>query len=218
MEQEQIVIQAKEQKTKMENSHIPILQEIEKFYLFLNERFNLELPQQVVFTLAKSRGNNLGHFAIERIKNTTKTLHQINLNTINLKRDFHEDIYVTIAHEIAHYKNFFEGINDCANNGRHNKKFKFQAEKLLLKVIDKPIDFRGYSYTSTSEEFSKMLNQEFKPDYEVWNLAEIEIKRKNTKKGLRKYTCSCETIIRASQDDLKATCDLCETKFILEEN
>ena len=172
------------------HSHIPILSEIERFYQFLNTKFNLGLPQEVVFTLAKSHENNLGHFALYRIKNSIKTIHQINLNTLHLQREDIQDAYETIAHEIAHYYNFIKSheqdalrvVKDASSNGYHNKLFKATAEKLLLGVKE-PHDFRGFSYTYLTDEFKEML-KEFKPNLEVWNMRELTYSERKTGIGI----------------------------------
>jgi len=195
------------------NSLIPILKEIERFNNFMNNRFNLNLQDNLIQTASKTHKNTLGYFmpknSPNHFINTTQKLHNINLNTLHLKRDVILTL-TTQAHEIAHLKNSTENIKDCSSNQYHNKHFKAQAEKLLLKVERTK---HGYSHTTPTKEFIKMIEEEFKPNKEVFNIEQAQAKKIKKPNKMKKFTCDCGYIIRCAKSDLKATCFYCNTEF-----
>jgi len=185
----------------------PAIKESERFILFLNEKFNLELKKDWIITISKTKPSNYGHFQSNAIENTTQKLNNINLNLIHLKNC---NPYEVLTHELSHYINFKKGLNDCSSNQYHNKHFKTQAEKLLLKV--ERTEKKGYSQTSETKEFLKML-EEFKPNKEVFAFCQ-NYKEKVKKPQLNlKYICDCGYICRSSRLDFSANCNYCETTF-----
>ena len=117
------------------------------------EFFNKELGTNLdtpVFTLIPNRGRQsyYGWYWQGRWKDGKKALPEINITADTLKRDV-EDVLETVIHEMAHYKNNVEGIEDCNSNQYHNKHFKKRAEEFGLKV--ERMKNKGYALTSLDE-------------------------------------------------------------------
>jgi len=201
-------------KDSIAHSISPSIAEIERFILFLNKRFGLGLPNNISISIEKTSPTYKGffrpHLNPEHITNEQTALNQIVLSSYHLKNSPYE----TIAHETAHFINYFQGVKDCSNSQYHNKHFKTTAEKLLL-LVEKTK--KGYSLTKDSPAFIEML-KEFSPSptaFKIFqNIRESKIKKPN--RNLL-YICSCGVKIRTARNEnkpLKAICSYCNTEFI----
>lgn len=134
---------------------------VEAFNFFNQELgTNLDAP---VFTLIPNRGRQsyYGWYWQGRWKDGKKSLPEINITADTLKRDV-EDICNTLIHEMAHYKNNVEGIEDCNSNQYHNKHFKKRAESFGLEV--ERLKNKGYAVTKLGEK-AKNLVKKYKNKY-----------------------------------------------------
>ena len=194
------------------NSIIPAIQESERFIQFLIKRFNLNIENNFIITINKANKNTLGYFMPKEHKdhfiNTTQDLHNININTLHLKKE-DVNIYEVLAHELSHLVNNSNKIKDCCGFGYHNKKFKEQAEKFLLKVEKTS---KGFNHTTPTEEFILML-EEFKPNKEVFNFCQNTNNKQKVGSRLRLYICDCGVKVRVAKNDFKALCLDCNTEF-----
>ena len=209
----------------------PSIAESERFIQFLNSRFNLGIQEDLLILIHETNPNIKGFFRSvlcskiwngkqshenkpfkrQDTEQDTKPLNSIVLSSHTLQ----ENPYETLTHETAHYYNFINGIQDTSKNGKyHNKKFKTQAEKMLLEVEkDKQ---RGFAYTTETTAFKEML-KDFMPSQNAFlifqNTQEKEIKPKSR---LLLFECSCESKIRTARNQdkpLKAVCSYCNTEF-----
>ena len=193
------------------NSLIPALNESERFIKFLIDRFNLSDLKNYIVVINKTSKNALGTFSsketLQHFTNTNNELSTITLNTLHLKKC---NPYEVLTHELAHFINYSKGINDCSSNQYHNKHFKKQAENLLLKCEKTK---RGFSSTIETEEFNKMLKEEFKALPKVFNV--FQNQKPTGKKGsrLRLFVCGCGVKVRVGTDEFKALCLKCDTEF-----
>ena len=129
---------------------------VEAFEFFNKElETNLDTP---VFTLIPNRGRQsyYGWYWQGRWKDGKKALPEINITADTLKRDV-EDVLETVIHEMAHYKNNVEGIEDCNSNQYHNKHFKKRAEEFGLKV--ERMKNKGYALTSLDEKGKNLVKK-----------------------------------------------------------
>lgn len=125
------------------------------------EFFNKELDAGLdtpVFTLIPNRGRQsyYGWYWANRWKDGKKSLPEINITADTLKRSV-EDICETLIHEMAHYKNNVNKIEDCNRNQYHNKHFKKQAEAFGLKV--ERMRNKGYALTSLGEKAANVVKK-----------------------------------------------------------
>lgn len=202
----------------------PSIAELERFFAFLNKRFNLQMPSNLIVTIQETKENTNGYFKGHKgfnkiweclpFKQQDKT--PINLITISshILQDT-EQIYETATHEYAHFINHTKGIKDTSKNGRyHNKEFKRQAEQLLLHV--EKFGSYGHAFTSTTPQFLEML-KEFKPNANAFKVFQNKgQKTPKTKSRLLLYECACNTKIRTAKNQDKplfAICQYCNTEF-----
>lgn len=193
------------------NSLIPAITESERFLKFLNERFRLNLPNNYLITINKTSKNTIGFFMPkenqEHFENHKQDLNNINLNTFYLKTN---NPYEVLAHETAHFINSTKKIKDCSSNQYHNKHFKEQAEFLLLSVKR---NNKGYALTNETKEFKDMIEQEFKPNKEVFNIFQNQKERGKVGSRLKLYVCLCGVKVRVAREDFRARCLICNTDF-----
>jgi len=222
-----------EKEQQAEPSIKPSIAESERFIQFLNERFNLNLRNDLIVLIHETQPNTKGFFRSvdcgkiwkegkqeeqDEVKNEVLFKQQQNkpLNSIVLSsHTLQAEPYEVLTHELAHYINFIEGVKDCNSNQYHNKHFKTQAEKLLLKVCDRDKN-KGYAFTSTTEEFNKMLLEEFKPSETAFKIFQEIGLRKKQPTRLLKFVCGCGCIIRCAKNQdkpLKARCEYCDYEF-----
>lgn len=161
---------------------------VEAFEFFNKElETNLDTP---VFTLIPNRGRQsyYGWYWQGRWKDGKKALPEINITADTLKRDV-EDVLETVIHEMAHYKNNVEGIEDCNSNQYHNKHFKKRAESFGLKV-DK-MKNKGYALTSLDEKgknlVKKYKNKFLKDDKNPFHAYRVGTEGRTTVKSTKRF-------------------------------
>lgn len=124
---------------------------------FFNEELGSGLDAPV-FTLIPNRGRQsyYGWYWQGRWKDGKKSLPEINITADTLKRSV-EEICNTLIHEMAHYKNNVEGINDCNANQYHNKHFKKRAEEFGLTV--EKLKNKGYARTELGDKAKNLVKK-----------------------------------------------------------
>lgn len=134
-----------------------VTDQLVKAFEFFNHELgaNLDAP---VFTLIPNRGRQsyYGWYWQGRWKDGKKSLPEINITADTLKRSV-EEICNTLIHEMAHYKNNVEGINDCNANQYHNKHFKKRAEEFGLTV--EKLKNKGYARTELGEKAKNLVKK-----------------------------------------------------------
>jgi hypothetical protein len=141
----------------MSNITGEVTQKLVEAFEFFNKELdcNLDTP---VFTLIPNRGRQsyYGWYWADRWKDGKKTLPEINITADTLKRSV-EEICETLIHEMAHYQNNVNGIQDCNANQYHNKMFKKQAEAFGLKV--ERMRNKGYAKTELDEKGNNLVKK-----------------------------------------------------------
>ncbi len=116
---------------------------------------------------------------------------EINLYGEHLNRPVVE-IMETLFHELVHATASARGIKDCAESGRHNKKYFDLATTMGLDCIQD--DKGGWSVTSLKPELLAAIETDLKPDNAAFTLAAAMFQPKaKTENKRNKYTCECET-------------------------
>jgi hypothetical protein len=197
-------------KNSISNSISPSIEEIERFIIFLNNKFKLGLQDNLIINIQDTSINTKGFFMPKEHKNhydnTTNALNYICISSLYLK----EKPYITIAHELAHFINELE--NHKSKGNYHTKHFKKTAEKLLL-IVNK--GQYGFNQTDESPAFIEML-QEFKPSDTAFLI--YQNKENNKKVGSRNllFTCNCGVKVRTAKNEnkpLNAMCLYCNSEF-----
>jgi len=193
----------------IKNSIKPSIEEIERFILFLNNKFALNIKEDLVINIQETGRNAKGYFMpLDHYKH-----YQIDNNALNLicvsSLYLNSTPYETIAHELAHYLEHFE---KKTKGNYHGLAFKRQAERLLLKVTKGQ---HGYNTTEETELFKQLLI-EFIPNPNAFLIFQnTKPKSKQTSRNLL-YECSCGIKIRSAKNEdkpLKAICSYCKSEF-----
>src|SRR5208282_3657350 len=94
--------------------------------------FHRNMPLPVITIQYRGRKNALGWFSDHRWGNSQQdALPEINICAETLARSV-QDIAETLLHEMVHYANALEGINDCTIRQYHNGEFKRGCEEIGL--------------------------------------------------------------------------------------
>jgi len=198
-------------KEEVTNSIKPSIVECERFILFLNKTFNLNLTDNLIVNIQDTKRTIKGFFMPKEHKNHYNNTHQT-LNYICISSLFLKDNpYEVIAHGLAHFLNAIKGYAPKSNY--HTKHFKEEAEKLLLKVEKGNY---GFNVTSTTEEFKQLLN-DFKPNKEAFKVYQNKEESVNKSRNIL-FMCDCGVKIRTAKNDdkpLKAVCLYCNSEFKL---
>ena len=108
---------------------------LNKIFDLLNaEYFENELSRPTI--TIQSTPKAYGHFSLkdDTWVSTIGNSHEINIGAGTLSRPI-EEVIATLLHEMVHYFNYQNGIQDCSRgNTYHNKRFKEIAESHGLKV------------------------------------------------------------------------------------
>lgn len=123
---------------------------LNKIFDLLNQTyFENELSRPTI--TIQSTPKAYGHFSLKDDTwiSTIGSTHEINIGAGTLARPI-ENVVATLLHEMVHYYNYNNGIQDCSRgNTYHNKNFKEAAEQRDLIVSRNPK--YGWSATEPSE-------------------------------------------------------------------
>ncbi len=174
-------------------------------------------PPIVVTVQSKGKkANCLGWFWANRWSTREGTeCHEISISAEFLGRSA-EEIAETVIHEVVHLWNHIEGIKDCSDSGRHNKKFKEAAISMGLRVFD-PWDSRGFAYTEMNNELVEAVREDLKPDVAAFNVFRLTPSKTSKSRKTKAYICNCEqATVRVSEGvELDATCNTCDVNYRL---
>ena len=123
---------------------------LNKVFDLLNKKyFENELSRPTITIQSTPRA--YGHFSLrdDTWISAVGSSHEINIGAGTLARPI-QDIVATLLHEMVHYYNYENGIQDCSRgNTYHNKHFKEAAEARDLSVTRS--DKYGWSDTEPTE-------------------------------------------------------------------
>ena len=123
---------------------------LNKVFDLLNyEFFEGELSRPTI--TIQSTPKAYGHFSLREDTWVSKLggTHEINIGAGTLSRPI-EEVAATLLHEMVHYYNYVNGIQDCSRgNTYHNRKFKVAAEARGL-IVDHH-DKYGWTIKSPSD-------------------------------------------------------------------
>lgn len=195
--------------------------------LIRTELFESALEKPVI-TLQKTTGA-YGHFETLPMWKTADGLerYEINLGSETITRPI-ECTVATLIHEYTHYYCHMNGIKDVSRNGYyHNKRFKAEAEKHMIKIDH--ADGIGFSITSPTDELIQWCIdhdlQEIKLGrgrdfFSLFGISkgtgegpEIEKKTRKPSSTIVYYCPECGAKIRATCDkDNQIVCFPCSTE------
>ena len=129
---------------------------LNKIFDLLNEEFFESSLSRPTITI-QSTPKAYGHFSLREDTWISKlgATHEINIGAGTLARPI-EEVAATLLHEMVHYYNHVQGIQDCSRgNTYHNRKFKAAAEcrGLIVEHHDK----YGWTITKPSDELLEFV-------------------------------------------------------------
>lgn len=195
----------------------PAIAELHRVFDAVNERFyNGDLPSPVITIQSQGRKKGVLGWcttweAWQRVKESgeeTEGKFEISLTAEYMNRPVIE-ILETLVHEIAHLANAHYGIHDCSGTQYHNRKFKEQAEYLMLKVSQ--VARKGWAHTELTPELAEWL-ESLHVDESAFEFARGELPaRKKAPTKMKLWECGC-TKIRAAVE-IDAICKKCGQPF-----
>lgn len=176
---------------------------LNKIFDMLNEEFFESALSRPTITI-QSTPKAYGHFSLRDDTWISKNggSHEINIGAGTLARPI-ESVIATLVHEMVHYYNYENGIQDCSRgNTYHNKRFKEAAEKHGLCVEHS--EKYGWSHTCPSDELLEFVLKNDLTDILINRneLGGFQIPGTGTHSGVitgtprrtsstRKYICPC---------------------------
>lgn len=123
---------------------------LNKLFDMLNAEYFESALSRPTITI-QSTPKAYGHFSLREDTWISKhgCTHEINIGAGTLARPI-EEVAATLLHEMVHYFNYVQGIQDCSRGNKyHNRRFKDAAEAhgLLVQHNDK----YGWSHTAPSD-------------------------------------------------------------------
>lgn len=195
------------------------------FDLLNAEFFEGELSRPVL--TIQSTPKTYGHFSLRNDTWISKngTSHEINLGAGTLSRPI-EEVAATLLHEMVHYYNYVNGIQDCSRgNTYHNRRFRDCAEAHGLNVAHHPQ--YGWTITSPSDRLLQfcldndltdiLINRNEWSGYRVTGTGTHAPTPPTAAKpsSTRKYRCPCcGNSVRATKN-VNIACMDCQEQMVL---
>ena len=129
---------------------------LNKIFDLLNREFFESTLSRPTITI-QSTPKAYGHFSLSSDTWISKLggTHEINIGAGTLARPI-ENVVATLLHEMVHYFNHINGVQDCSRgNTYHNGKFRRAAEERGLIVTHS--DKYGWSHTEPSDELLEFV-------------------------------------------------------------
>lgn len=195
---------------------------LNKVFDLLNAEFFESALSRPTITI-QSTPRAYGHFSLQEDTCISKLggTHEINIGAGTLARPI-EEVAATLLHEMVHYFNYENGVQDCSRgNTYHNRRFKAAAEAHGLAVAH--TDKYGWSRTSPSDALLDFVLKNSLSDILINRneFAGLQISGTGTHCGTeilkpvrisstRKYICPCcGNSVRATKSVNIACLDCC---------
>lgn len=123
---------------------------LNKIFDLLNEEyFESELARPTI--TIQSTPKAYGHFSLrdDTWVSVTGSTHEINIGAETLARPI-ESVVTTMLHEMVHYHNYCQGVQDCSRGGTyHNRRFRDAC--LVRDMLVTHSDRYGWSHTAPAD-------------------------------------------------------------------
>ena len=200
---------------------------LNKVFDLLNTEFFENALSRPTITI-QSTPKAYGHFSLSDDTWISKLggTHEINIGAGTLSRPI-EEICATMLHEMIHFYNYTNGVQDCSRgNTYHNKRFKEAAEAHGLTVTHS--DKYGWSHTSPTEKLIDfvienqladiLINRNEATGFHIGKTGThnggANIDRTPRTSSTRKYICpTCRMSVRATRT-VRIACIDCNEQMI----
>ena len=199
---------------------------LNKIFDMLNNRFFEGALSRPTITI-QSTPRAYGHFSLREDTWVSKLggTHEINVGAGTLARPI-EEVVATLLHEMVHYHNFVNSIQDCSRgNTYHNKRFKEAAEARGL-IVERSEHY-GWSRTSPSEALIDfvldngltdiLLNRNEASGFQITGTGTHSGSPFGTpkKSSTRKYICPCCGMSIRATREVRIACLDCDEQMVL---
>lgn len=198
---------------------------LNKVFDLLNAEFFENALSRPTITI-QSTPKAYGHFSLREDTwiSTLGGTHEINIGAGTLSRPI-EEVAATLLHEMVHYYNYQQGIQDCSRGSTyHNRRFKEAAEShgLLVRHHEK----YGWTITSPSDRLLEVILK--------YDLSDILLSRNEysgfssvgtggtdfgsatpRKSSSRKYACPCCGMSIRATRVVNVACMDCDEPLLL---
>ena len=185
---------------------------LNKVFDLLNAEFFENALSRPTITI-QSTPRAYGHFSLREDTWVSKLggTHEINIGAGTLARPI-EEVTATLLHEMVHYYNYENGIQDCSRgNTYHNRRFKAAAEAHGL-IVEKGEKY-GWHKTTLNPEALEFVQSLGKSGFSLVRPRITGLKGSSKKNTSRKYVCPCcGAIIRATKE-VHVICADCDCEF-----
>ncbi|MBQ3196338.1 MAG: SprT-like domain-containing protein [Clostridia bacterium] len=202
---------------------------LNKVFDLLNAEFFESALSRPTITI-QSTPKAYGHFTLSDNTwvSTVGGTHEINIGAGTLARPI-EDVCATLLHEMVHYFNYINKIQDCSRgNTYHNQKFRKEAEARGLCV--ERSDKYGWSHTSPNERLINFVIDNQLTDILINRneLFAFRVGGTGTHEGgastgttpktssTRKYVCPCCGMSVRATREVRVACIDCDQQLIEE--
>jgi hypothetical protein len=190
----------------------PAIAELERAFLALAFLFKRKMPLPVITIQTRGRRAAVGWYAHRRWQNgEPEGVSEINVCAECLARP-PRDIAEVLVHEMCHYANALDGIEDCSHNQYHRKSFKVRCEAIGLRC--EKMGSYGWAKTSLTPELARRVAT-VGIEAEAFSLFRKGREQAKVGSRMKKWRCGCTTIRAAVEVD--ATCCKCGQKFLRQE-
>ena len=200
---------------------------LNKIFDLLNEEFFENALSRPTITI-QSTPRAYGHFSLREDTWVSKlgATHEINLGAGTLARPI-ESVTATLLHEMIHYYNYEQGIQDCSRSGTyHNKRFKEAAESRGL-IVERS-DKYGWSHTSPGDALLDfvlehgltdiLINRNEYTGFQIPGTGThsgVEEGPARKKSSTRKYLCPCCGMSVRATKTVRVKCMDCDEPMML---
>ncbi len=201
---------------------------LNKIFDLLNEAYFENALSRPTITI-QSTPKAYGHFSLKEDTWVSKFggTHEINIGAGTLARPI-EEVTATLLHEMIHYWNYQNGVQDCSRgNTYHNRRFKTAAERRGLIVTHS--EKYGWSHTEPSDSLLQfcldndlsdiLINRNEPTAYRIPGTGTHDgtptLPPPTKTSSSRKYICPCcGNSVRATKN-VNIACLDCEMQMIL---
>ena len=200
---------------------------LNKIFDLLNEEFFESALSRPTITI-QSTPKAYGHFSLrdDTWVSAIGNSHEINIGAGTLSRNI-EDIVTTLLHEMVHYYNYENGVQDCSRgNTYHNKHFRDEAEARGLQVTKS--DKYGWAITEPTETIldfviknqlsdilisrNEMVYGGFSGTYGKGDEGTTTVTKRTS--SSRKYVCPCCGLSVRATRTVRIKCIDCDEEMI----
>lgn len=201
---------------------------LNKIFDLLNHRFFENALSRPTITI-QSTPKAYGHFSLREDTWVSKLggTHEINIGAGTLARPI-EEVVATLLHEMVHYYNYENGVQDCSRgNTYHNRRFKAAAESRGL-CVDHSEKY-GWSHTSPTDDLLDFVLENGLTDILISRneMTGFQIPGTGTHSGgaivggktpkpssTRKYMCPCCGMSVRATKTVRVACMDCDEQLI----